>query len=113
MHLQADGTPRVPFRAVFWLYEEDRDAWKLIVATPLVNEEGPFEVYGAIDRILKAHFPEGELKLIDVRAVSPDDRLIQGMVRRYGHKVNASGERLSRELFGDQYVEQAVLYRVS
>jgi len=63
-----------PITSAFWLHlPEDPPRWRLIIATPLVNSEGPLAAYRRIQEALPG--PErGLLSLIDVSVVSPDQR---------------------------------------
>ncbi len=63
-----------PMTSAYWLHlPEDPPRWRLIIATPLVNSEGPLAAYRRIQEALPGT-EQRLLSLTDVSAVSPDQR---------------------------------------
>src|ERR1700730_19004979 len=56
-------------KAAFWLYLEESEEWRLYIATPLVKEYGPREVYSRVLKVLK----ESKISSIDLSEISVID----------------------------------------
>jgi hypothetical protein len=67
-----------PFEAAIWIYLEEPDEWRLIVATPMIHSAGPAACHGILRDIIGActraavdrDFPIG---LFDIFLYSPAD----------------------------------------
>lgn len=100
------------FVAAFWLYDSDDDKWKLLIATPLYDAEGPRAVYGAI-RLVLSHLAEPRtLDLTDIRAVSPTDSVVvalkkNGLVRPGDPIKRVKGTRID-----SVWIDEAFIYRL-
>jgi hypothetical protein len=97
--------------ASLWLYDPESDEWRLIIASRLVDDEGPLGAYRRVQKVLEA--PElANLSLSDISVVSPDHHLIRllGLALKTGPEV--SGIRFTRNRINDQFVEDAYIYRL-
>ncbi|GAB4462329.1 MAG: hypothetical protein OHK0029_29010 [Armatimonadaceae bacterium] len=82
----------------FWQYNEEEEAWRLVLATPLVTTEGPIVVYQHILAALNT-IPEHEredLLLSDISVVNSDSNLIAWMRSTYGTVSEGYGQRIRR-----------------
>jgi hypothetical protein len=61
-------------RAAFWVFEEDAQAWRFVVAEPTVDIKGPHAVYEVIGRGLQGR--NDVLAVREIFVVSPDHQLI-------------------------------------
>ena len=97
--------------ASFWFYDQESDEWRLIIASPIVDDEGPLEAYRTIQRVL-GELDYGELSLNDISVVSPTHDLVS-LLRIAFHTGNGiSGIRFTRNRINDQFIEDAYIYRV-
>jgi hypothetical protein len=74
--------------AAFWMYQEEAQEWRLILATPLIEKDGPISAYLKVREIIEAG-AEGareneRLFLRDVALISPNSNLFKEMYRVYG-----------------------------
>lgn len=112
-HLLAQAD--LQLRWSFWLYTSETNEWRLILATPLVDTEGPKRVYAMIREIVGR---SGDPTLL------PLNTSVQGMQNPYVQAFEADKYiqfdlkasnveiRFSRQRVGNLFVEDAILYRI-
>jgi len=87
--LDAEG---FPVTAAFWMYFEEAEQWRLIVATPRMTKEGPPHVYGVFQDLLARVDPPLRIKLNDIWAVFPKEKepivRIMGEMHRTGPGIH-------------------------
>ena len=112
--LDQTNVPAGGFRiaAALWLYSGDPPEWRLIIATPLVDQLGVRSTYSAIQKVLDSLSPDIGLTLQNISVVKPGDSLVRtlGRVLRVGA---AAGVRFARNTVGDTYIEDSYIYRLS
>jgi hypothetical protein len=101
-----------PVHAALWLYSPDRYSdWRLVVASPLVDQKGPLAAYRKLDGILRKNRPDLILWLQYVQLVSPEDSLIRDLDKVYfQRKATPRISSISGSTAGSSYIEQAHLY---
>src|SRR2546425_4358232 len=67
----------IPLKAAFWLYFDEADVWRLVVASPLVDKEGPLRVYERIQEVLKKLAETIPIQLSEISAFSPNDGIVK------------------------------------
>ena len=99
-------------RAALWLYSGDSPEWRLVIATPLVEEFGTRSTYAEIQRVLNSLSPPLGLTLENISVVKPKDPFVKtlGRALRVGP---TTGVRFARNTIGDTYVEDSYIYRLS
>lgn len=108
---------RAPFRvkAAFWLYYPESEEWRLVIATPLVDEKGPLDTYSQLQAVLQRVLFEiqpADLYLQNIAVISPSDPLVKAIRRATHIAPKAPYVRLTRSPLGGTYVEDAYVYRV-
>ena len=99
-------------QAAFWLYRPEAMEWRLIVATPLVDQRGPFSTYSDIQGTLRTIAPPLSISMQDISVVSPNDKLVRVLKKAAHIPPGAPGVRFGRSRVDDTYVEDAYMYRV-
>ncbi|MDA1312674.1 MAG: hypothetical protein O2968_04995 [Acidobacteria bacterium] len=98
-----------PVAAAFWVDTPESDYWRLVIATDIVDKEGPDVAYRALRDALNTVQPQ-DLALDDIYAVSPkgDDYRGYLSVLRDGGRLRAGSAsgRAPRVVFEDSYVYQ-------
>ena len=101
-----------------WLYEAEYNRWRLVLASPVVDRDGPRKAYQIIDKILQDNW-EMDIWLPNISALSPSDPLVQA-VRSLGKidllrphyaptpRVDV-GRRHTRSLIHDVFIEDAYI----
>ena len=107
--LDAEGL-RVP--ATFWYYYSEPDEWKLVIASPLVDSQGPIAVYRRIGDVVRGSLKTAELSLSEISVLSPKDPFIKLFKKAIRTGPDISGIRFSRNTINNTYVEDAYIYRM-
>jgi hypothetical protein len=103
---------RFRVQAAFWLYRQESMEWRLIIATPLVDQRGPFSTYTDVQGILRRMTPASPLSMQDISVVSPNDKLVKIMKKAVRIPHGAPGVRFGRTMIDDTYIEDAYVYPV-
>jgi len=104
-----------------WLYHPESNRWRLVLASPIVDREGPRKAYEIIEQILQENWEMG-IWLRDISAVSPSDPLVQAL-RSLGKiellPLNYAlsprddlGRKYTRSRLGDIFIEDAYIFLV-
>jgi hypothetical protein len=98
--------------ASLWFYDAESGDWRLIIASPLVDRDGPLEAYRAVQRVLGGLGLE-TLSLNDISVVSPSHNLVKllGIALKTGKGI--SGIRFTRNRINDKFIEDAYIYRLT
>ena len=97
--------------ASLWFYDLNTDQWRLMIASPLVDKEGPLEAYRAIQKALDG-LEQEDLRLSDISVVSPNHHLIELLRAAVRTGPGISGVRFTRNRINDQFIEDAYIYRL-
>lgn len=101
-------------RCAFWIYRPDTGDWRLMVATPLVDSDGPLAAYDQIATTLqKKHLLE-KLPLARISAIGTRDELLQ-LLRKVARTAlgSTSGIRVRESVIKGVHVEDAYIYRMT
>jgi hypothetical protein len=100
-----------PIRSAFWFYFPDDEAWRLVIASSLVREQGTIEGY----RRMRSAFPAGEELPLDVEEVwfvKDTEHLVEILKQAVTTGPAATKAiRLSRSGVGGIYIDDALIYR--
>lgn len=109
--VQALDQKGFPVVAALWSFLPEEGGWRLLIASPKVNEVGPRAAYAAIqDALLESHI---DLPLYRISAVTPTEALV-GELRIFAGTDPApflGSTYLQKAVIGDAYVEGAYVYR--
>jgi hypothetical protein len=109
--VQALDRAGFPVVAAFWSSFPEEGDWRLLIASPRVNELGPRGAYAAIQEVLRTS--RIGLPLYRISAVSPDEPPVSEL-RLFAGTDPApfiGGTYLQGTVLGDTYVEGAYVYR--
>ncbi len=102
----------IPVRAALWHYLSEPDEWRLVIASPLVDSEGPKAVYARIYEAVRGLFKCGGISLNDTSVVSLNHSLIKLLRGAIGTGPGVAGTRFSRNTINNVYVADAYIYRL-
>ncbi len=94
-----------------WLYSSEFEAWRLYIASPVVDTEGPKKAYVRLLSAIRASDPD-LTTAITITLVSPKDPLMRALRRTFGTTASVHGMRLGGNVIDGMFVEQAYVYRV-
>ncbi|HXF40607.1 MAG TPA: hypothetical protein VN687_12895 [Blastocatellia bacterium] len=106
------GRRDVRVRAAFWWYLAESEEWRLVIATPLVDEVGPLSAYGVIQATLSAISPPLNLDLQNISLISPKDERVKAIKKALKIAPDPFGVRFIRSALNGTYIEDAYVYRL-
>jgi hypothetical protein len=114
--LKAPDKERVKVRSAFWFYDPDSAEYRLILAMPAVDREGPSKAYKLVQRALLKHRVKLPLRRVVVMGVN--EPLPKGVRRVVGSvPPDSEGERIrariGRRVVDGLTIEDAYVYRSS
>jgi hypothetical protein len=99
----------IPVTVGLWAYASDAEEWRLMIATPLVDDIGPLAAYKKVQKAVEKAGIESEFPLRRIFLKSPKDRTLRlldhesrSLGREDYHSVNAPIE--------GSFVEDAYVY---
>lgn len=99
----------------FWIYTSDTNNWRLVIATPHVNRDGPKQAYKKVLLAL-SELPENYSKLLmkDISVLDAKDPLAQRIKSYFREQFGIEGNRLSYLPFGDEtlLIEDSYVYNI-
>ncbi len=99
-----------PIVAALWDYDPDAAEWRLLIATPTVDQAGRRQAYVAVQDALR-QLGLSRLTLGNVVVLSPREPLMQALRAAYGDGSSAPGWLKGTRINGS-YIDQAYLYFV-
>lgn len=106
-------------KAALWLYFEDSESWRLILALPQVGRMGPKILYEKIQKLFKKlrkehrnDFSE-KLYLGNVAIVLPDHPIVELLSSVIHTGSGIGGVRFSKNTINGTYIEDAYIYRLN
>jgi len=102
--------PSIDLRAALWLYVSAAGEWRLFIATPLVDTDGPKKTYAAIQKALGRLDLSGRLPLWRISAISPADPFVKLMRKLVRIKFGSGSVRLTNSRINNTLIEDAYVY---
>jgi hypothetical protein len=99
-----------PADGVFWLLESE-NGWRLLVATPRVDEVGRPKAYEELASLTRGVVPEASQTLL-VELISPKTPFYQALRSVFGKTASVEGARLGNTQIGGTYIDDAYLYEI-
>jgi hypothetical protein len=99
-------------RAALWFYLTESDEWRLLIASPFVEQNGLKKSYNFIQEVLAKLSPPSKISLKEISVLSPQDELIS--LLRVGIRTGPgiSDIRFSRNVINNRLIEDAYIYRL-
>ena len=99
-------------KAALWFYVHDSDEWRLIIASPIVDKDGPKKAYEKVQSQLQELDGGYELSLRNISLVSPGDKLIKALESVIKTGKSISHIRFTRNVINGLFIEDAYIYRL-
>jgi hypothetical protein len=104
---KADKAPNV----AIWAKLPDYEDWRLVIASDRLDQSSEFTGYSEINEAIRmAGIPFHRKPTIYLRRM--DNPMIQALRSAYASMSDNYGMRLGSQMFGDKYLEDAVVYRI-
>jgi hypothetical protein len=112
-----DILDRAGFKVIvaFWLYTSEFEAWRLYIASPVVDSKGIRRAYVQLLSALRSSDDPDLASRVTITLLSPKDPLMRAFRRTFARAVEVKkGARLASQVIKDGvFIEQAYLYRVA
>jgi len=102
---------KFPYQGLFWLYDDERDDWQLVIATSRVDEIGPRGTYLELSQATSKAGGNG-FQLTRVTVMSPEDPLYKALRSVFGSTASVEGARLRYTTVNGIVVPEAYLYEI-
>lgn len=99
-------------KAALWFYVQDSEEWRLIIASPIVDNDGPKKAYEKVQLQLQELNGHYELTLRNISLVSPQDKLIKALKSAITTGKAISHIRFTRNVINGIFIEDAYIYRL-
>lgn len=97
----------------FWLYDSDSNVWRMIIANPQVDVNGPARAYKKIQSaVSQMPADQPKIHLKDITVIDSKDPLISLLRKGVRTGKGISGQRLSRNAINGVWFEDAYIYRM-
>lgn len=99
--------------SALWIYDPERELWQLTIALPLYDTHGMLKSYEEILTVFHQVEPELNIDWTALVAVSPQDKLIDGL-RQFKHQfdLDLSEKRIANNAIDTILVEDAYIYQI-
>jgi hypothetical protein len=101
---------QIPVTAAFWRLDDDEFQWRLVLASPEVEQHGPRAFYDKVGERLRAEGID-ELSVINISAVPPDDPTARRLRRIL--TIPSGQVRLTGNVIDGVLIPDALVYRLS
>lgn len=98
--------------ASLWFYSSDSDEWRLLIASPFVEENGPRKSYGFIRSVLTRSSPPSGISLKNISVMSPKHQLIKLLKTAISTGPDIAGIRFTRNVINNTLIDDAYIYRI-
>jgi len=99
-------------KAALWFYMSDPEEWRLILASPIVDSDGPKKAYEKIQSELHGLDQGYELSLQNISLISPSDNLVKVLKSAVKTGKKISHIRFTRNVINGVFIEDAYIYRL-
>ena len=99
-------------KVVMWAHLSEYEDWRLVIAA---REFDALEIRAAYRRIHDTLRAEGMTpgKTPELMIFSMTDPFIKSLRRTFGKSKSVEGRRLGGQMFGDRFIEDGFVYRIS
>jgi hypothetical protein len=106
--LRALDAAKIRVSVAVWVHTEEYSSWNLVLSSRQLYQGG----YELVRRATDA----AGMNVLDtppIMILSMNDPFIRDLRRRYANRKDVEGMRLGGQMFGDRYVEDGYVYRIS
>jgi hypothetical protein len=99
-----------PVGASFWLFDPEINLWRLVLASPKVDQEGPLKSYRHVNEVLRRM--SIAVPLASVSVVSPNHPNVRAFQSVYPEDRDMKGRRVFRTAINGRFIDDAYVYRI-
>lgn len=98
--------------AALWFYVAEDEEWRFMVASPVIDEQGPRKSYAFIQKTLAGLSRPSEIQLKQISVLSPSHDLVRLLKVAIRTTPGVSGIRFTRNTINNVFIEDAYIYRM-
>ncbi len=98
-----------PVLAAFWILVPEAEDWRLVISSPVVDEQGPLAAYKRIQRVLQ-ELPDVRLRIYDIAAVGRRDQRVARLRSVLKQSLDSDITRFTNNVIDGSLVEDAYIY---
>lgn len=98
--------------SALWYYFEEAEEWRLIIATSIVDKDGPLQTYKVINKFIKDKNIFIHTPLRKLTVISPNDPLIKLLRMAIKTGPTISKIRFQNNFINNVQIEDALIYRL-
>jgi hypothetical protein len=105
-------TGNIQVQAALWFYLTEPEEWRLLIATPIFDEEGSTNTYRRLFDLIRDKNITISFPLSRITVISPNDpmvRLLRNVISTGG---GISRVRFQNNVIDNQLIEDALIYKV-
>lgn len=118
------GNKQFPASGALWLFSASKESerrtggvggpgeWRLIIASPRVDEVGRRKAYGELSEITQRMSGAVSDQLLRIVLISPKIPFYQALRSVFGQTASVEGARLGNTQIGGMYIDDAYLYEI-
>ena len=100
-----------PPKVALWAKLPEYEDWRLVIASDRLSQSGSLSGYSQINSALE-HAGISPRKRPSISLRPMNKPFIKALRQSFGHAADVYGMRLGGQTFGDQYLEDAFVYRI-
>jgi hypothetical protein len=111
--IQALDKAGFPIEAALWYYLTESEVWRLMIASPRVDQRSSREASTFVQSVLAKLPKDFGITLTNISVVSPKEeliRLLKAAIHTGPHEI--AGIRFSRNVIDNTFIDDAYIYRV-
>src|SRR5262249_15869494 len=110
--LEALDQRGIPLPAAFWFYFPDREEWRLVLGTPLFDQQGPIKAYTAVQTVLQQTPEVTSFELENISIVSPRDQVVRVLAGVWKPWPGIHNLRFTQRAVQNVVIEDVLIYRL-
>jgi hypothetical protein len=99
--------------AAFWMFRSESERWRMTIATPLYDREGPRKVYSRLITVYDAIEPPLRIQITDVALARSEDRRVKDLQCRFIFKRETIDAIIEHVNLDGEYFRAVYLYQLS
>jgi hypothetical protein len=99
--------------AAFWMFRSESERWRMTIATPHYEREGPRKAYSRLISAYDSVSPPLRIEITDIAVTSGEDRLVKALQSCFLFKRETVDTVIEHASLDGEYVEAAYLYHLS
>ncbi|KPK77958.1 MAG: hypothetical protein AMJ79_01570 [Phycisphaerae bacterium SM23_30] len=100
--------------AAFWFYQSDSENWRLMIASPIVDKDGPIASYKKILSAMKKTEKITDIAFDDITLMSPSNDTVKLLSKVIKTSAKATDNiRFTNNAINNVIIEDALIYRMT